>query len=446
MLRDELDRFSENMSQRQRWFCAQLGGREHYAVPRALHAAGVLDRLFTDYWSGAGMRLVSKSLPSKAIRSLSARYHEDVPATLVTSWNARSLLWESRLRLMGRAGGVAGRYLGYCDVGSRFARAVSDQIRKSHQLTEDCVFFGFDTCSLEAMEMLKSLGVACVLDQIDPCRVEIEMVQMEQQNWPEWQNVLLDVPDEFFERHVREWDVADKIVVNSVFSRDALVQQGVQDEKIVVIPLSYETSVGSRSRSAANVENLGTKVPTHFTRQTPLRVLFLGQVMLRKGIQYLVQAAKSLLDYPIVFDIVGPLHIAQTAIDSAPRNMTFHGRTPRSEITRWYRDSHVFALPTLSDGFAITQLEAMANGLPVIATPNCGEVVTDEVDGVLVPPRAPESIAHALLRYMDDPEYLKSHQLAALRKSRQFSLQQIGKAWLNVGEEAQRANQKQANV
>ena len=97
---------------------------------------------------------------------------------------------------------------------------------------------------------------------------------------------------------------------------------------------------------------------------SPLRVLFLGQVILRKGIQYLIAAARRLEAENIRFDVVGPIGISRRAMTTAPSNMTFHGRTGRDQAATWYQRSHLFVLPTLSDGFAITQLEAMTYGLP----------------------------------------------------------------------------------
>ena len=124
-----------------------------------------------------------------------------------------------------------------------------------------------------------------------------------------------------------------------------------------------------------------------FSKSSPLKVLFLGQVILRKGIQYLIAAARLLERENIRFDVVGPIGISREAMATAPGNVTFHGRTGRDQAADCYRRSHLFVLPTLSDGFAITQLEAMAHGLPVITTPCCGEVVSDGVDGFIVPAR-----------------------------------------------------------
>lgn len=157
----------------------------------------------------------------------------------------------------------------------------------------------------------------------------------------------------------------------------------------------------------------------------PLRVLFLGQVILRKGIQYLMAAAKLLEKEDIQFDVVGPIGISQAAMATAPSNLTFHGRAGRDQTAQWYRQSNLFVLPTLSDGFAITQLEAMAYGLPVVTTPCCGDVVTNGKDGFVVPERDPAALAATFQRYLQEPELLSSQSVAALDKSKQFSLDHL---------------------
>lgn len=411
------------MLQRGKWFCAQLGAREHYAIPRALNKTGALGGLLTDFWAGPATKSLAKVASGKVTSSLATRFHQDLPAGVVISWNLRALAWELRLRQMSRSGSSVARYMGYCEIGKRFSIAVLRELAKL-DLSDKNVFFGYDTCSLEVMKGLKSQGVFCILDQIDPCRVEIEMVRAEQQAWPGWQSYELDVPDEFYERHKDEWEIADRVVVNSQFSSDALLSQGLSADKVVVIPLCYEPPKMSKQEKES-MTTFWSGLSVGFTRKKPLRVLFLGQVMLRKGIQYLVQAAEMVRDYPVHFDVVGPLSITDQAVATVPPNMTFHGRATRNELNSWYRRAHIFILPTLSDGFAITQIEAMANGLPVIATPNCGAVVTDGLDGCLVPTRNPKAIADVLNMYLENPECLLRHHFGALEKSKQFSLENL---------------------
>jgi glycosyltransferase involved in cell wall biosynthesis len=82
----------------------------------------------------------------------------------------------------------------------------------------------------------------------------------------------------------------------------------------------------------------------------------------------------------------------------------------------------VFVLPTLSDGFAITQLEAMAHGLPVVTTPNCGRVVTDGVDGFIVPARDSRALADALVRLDSDRSLLREMSRNALQTVKRYDL------------------------
>ena len=122
----------------------------------------------------------------------------------------------------------------------------------------------------------------------------------------------------YFTRRDREWALADRVVVNSEFSRQALLQQSVPDEKLVVIPLCYEAKGFNQKLEIGNWKS-----------DQPLRVLFLGQVILRKGIQYLFAAARQLERENIHFDVVGPVGISREAISSAPANVTF-SRASRS--------------------------------------------------------------------------------------------------------------------
>jgi glycosyltransferase involved in cell wall biosynthesis len=146
---------------------------------------------------------------------------------------------------------------------------------------------------------------------------------------------------------------------------------------------------------------------------------------LRKGIQYLLAAARQLQRENVKFEVVGPVGISREAVASAPPNVSFHGRAGRGQAAEFYRHAHVFVLPTISDGFALTQLEAMAHGLPVIATPCCGEVVTDNLDGYVVPPRDAGSLARALQRYLTEPELLGRQSTAALGTARRFTFQRL---------------------
>ncbi|MEI6352235.1 MAG: glycosyltransferase family 4 protein [Verrucomicrobiota bacterium] len=178
-------------------------------------------------------------------------------------------------------------------------------------------------------------------------------------------------------------------------------------EEVVGRPLSVVSgacapsfSTSSQSQTTDNRQ----QTTLHPHPPLPLRVLWIGNVALGKGIQYLVEAARLLADEPVEFLVGGSHYISAAAVSAAPKSIRWLGQIPRSQTAELYRSCDVFVFPTLSDGFGITQLEAMARGLPVITTPNCGRVVEEGKTGFIVPARDPQALAGAILRFIRDPE------------------------------------------
>jgi len=342
-----------------------------------------------------------------------------IPDGLVHAFPIRSLLWKWRVRRLATKGRSHEAYL---QTDAAFATAVARLKLPPHD-----VFFGYSYASLEMLAAEKKRGVLTVLDQIDPGAVEFHVVAKEMARFPELAGPPPVFPAAYYERNRREWALADRVVVNSEFCREALNKQGVAPEKLVVIPLAFEAEVGDRSLKMEDGKTPNSERSTFKSQPStaPLRVLFLGQVNVRKGIHYLIEAARKLEQENVHFNIVGPIGILSAAVASAPRNMTFHGPVSREGAAEWYRKSDLFVLPTLSDGFAITQLEAMSHGLPVISTPCCGEVVSDGVDGFIVPPRDADTLAKTFLRYLSEPDLLQEQRRVALEKSKQFTLERL---------------------
>ena len=99
----------------------------------------------------------------------------------------------------------------------------------------------------------------------------------------------------------------------------------------------------------------------------------------------------------------------RTALEAAIREFGLHGRVDlvgsRLDVPELLRAMDVFVLPSLAEGISNTILEAMASGLPVVATEVGGnaDLVTREVSGLLVPAAEPGAMAAALLRLARDP-------------------------------------------
>ena len=378
---------------------AHKGAREHFLAARALHRHGRLAALVTDWYSPlppSWARRLNFLGPGLA-RALGA-CAADLPRDRIFALNAFGL----RSRWALRRAEKAGRLLEAIGLNDReFAERAARLPLPPHN-----VFLGYSYASLEMLQAEKAAGRLTLVDQIDPGRTEWDIVREEAERWPDYSDPAGDPPAGYYERAQAEWREADVTLVNSEWTRQAIVKQGADPARLEVLPLAYDSE----------------GCPSPAKKEQALTVLWLGSVILRKGIAYLVEAARRLVNEPVRFLVAGPLGIREEAVRRAPPNIQWRGPVPRSEARNVYRSADVFVLPTLSDGFAITQVEALAHGLPVIATPNCGAVLEDGRTGLLVPPRDPESLAAAVRRFVRDPGLAASMRPACLEAAGRFSV------------------------
>jgi glycosyltransferase involved in cell wall biosynthesis len=133
-----------------------------------------------------------------------------------------------------------------------------------------------------------------------------------------------------------------------------------------------------------------------------IRFLFVGRLESEKGLKYLFHAVKLLQGRTKNFDVllVGDgaqrkrLEILAQSLD-IEEYVQFKGKVNMNSVTDIYRNSDVFVLPSIHEGFGIVNLEAMASGLPIIAT-NVGgvpEIIKDGENGLLVEPKDSKALA-----------------------------------------------------
>ena len=209
-----------------------------------------------------------------------------------------------------------------------------------------------------------------------------------------------------------------------------MISENVSLAKIEILPLAFAAADPQLKDEDRNNKSEDRKFP--LSNSAPLRVLFLGQVSPGKGIYYLIEAARRLHNAPVHFDVVGSVGISSAAVSGAPPNMTFHGPVSRDRAAEWYRQCDVFVLPTLSDGFALTQLEAMAQGVPVIATPNCGRVVAEGQTGFIVPARDPQALADAILKFAGDRHLAAAMAPACRAAVKAYSVEAFGRRLVEI--------------
>jgi glycosyltransferase involved in cell wall biosynthesis len=374
----------------------------------------MLECLLTDAW------VPPSSLLAKIYgrgSSLAERFHHELRDSPVKAFNSSLILFE----ILARARGLS-EWAKILARNRWFQRKVVSFLSSQlSTLNSQRILLSYSYAALEPFRYAKANGWKTVLIQIDPGPEEERIVAEEAACAPElarsWQPALAEYWDSWRE----ECQLADRIVVNSDWSRTGLTKAGVRGENVSVIPLAYETP---EVRSQQSEVRGRRSYPARFTSERPLRVLFLGQVNLRKGVARLLEATRILRDEPVEFWLVGPVEITNACTIADAKRVKWFGPVTRKRATDFYRDADVFILPTLSDGFAITQLEAQASGLPVIASTFCGDVVESDLNGIILEEPTAECIAAAVRDCMADPERL-GKLAAASRVRDEFTIEAL---------------------
>jgi glycosyltransferase involved in cell wall biosynthesis len=108
-------------------------------------------------------------------------------------------------------------------------------------------------------------------------------------------------------------------------------------------------------------------------------------------------------------------------LEEASRYVSILGVKTQAGVREQMERADVLVFPTLSDGFGLVQLEAMASGLPVIATACCGEVVRHGLDGLIVPSSDSSAIVAAIEELRDDPDKYEQLSMAASIRPNDFN-------------------------
>ncbi len=125
-------------------------------------------------------------------------------------------------------------------------------------------------------------------------------------------------------------------------------------------------------------------------------MLFLGLINLRKGVARLLEAARILRDEPVEFWMVGPVEIANAGTITDAGRIKWFGPVTRNQAAGFYRNADLFILPTLSGGFAITSWKRRRMAYTLLHRKNCGKVVENGVNGIILDEPSAACIALAV--------------------------------------------------
>jgi len=214
---------------------------------------------------------------------------------------------------------------------------------------------------------------------------------------------------------LRAYDLADLIVVPSEYVRRTFVESGVPAAKMRTIPFGVDLSM---------FHPVAKKDDT-------FRIICVAQMIARKGIGYLLEAMKMARLKNAELWLIGQLNDEfKPVLDRYSDYFRYMGVFPRGELYKYYSQGSVFVLPSVEEGLALVMGQAMACGLPVIATENSGaeDLFTDGREGFIVPVRSPEAIRDKILLLYEDSARREAMSKAALERVKSYG------GWKSYGE------------
>ncbi len=226
---------------------------------------------------------------------------------------------------------------------------------------------------------------------------------------PSWQN-------RFYRRVERQYLASvDGFVANSEATRDA-VEALVGSDKPAVVA----RPAGNRWQISLSEGGIRARA----NEPGPLRLVFLGNLIPRKGLHTLLAALARMPAGAVTLDVIGSAAIDPTysaRMQALARDLqveagvVFRGQLTDAQVAGHLTRSHVLVVPSSHEGFGIVYLEGMGFGLPAIATTagGAGEIVRDGKNGFLVTPGDAEALATCLTRLHADRSLLATMAVAA---------------------------------
>jgi len=233
----------------------------------------------------------------------------------------------------------------------------------------------------------KNNGALVVLDMVSAHpKFYIDTLKEEAKRF----NIPIEIEDEYYlEKMQEEFQLAEFILVPSTFVYKTMIKEGIEAKKMRIIP--YGVDIGQFSRKSK--------------KDSKFRLIFIGGLTIRKGIQYLLKAYKELNLRNSELLLIG-----KTVPHIRPILKEYAGCfkhipvVPHPFLNEYYSNSSVFILPSIVEGSALVIYEAMACGLPVIITENCGAIARDGKDGFVIPIRDVEALKEKILFFYKNGE------------------------------------------
>lgn len=291
----------------------------------------------------------------------------------------------------------------------------------SRRLSRSDIFHGWNHHCLFSLRRAKELGAITVVERASSHILkQNELLQGEYQRWGIKKK---PIHSWVIKKCLAEFEEADYITVPSQFVYDSMVEKGVPEKKLIPIPFGVVPEKFSNQQSAINHQQF--------------IALFVGEVGLRKGVPYLLQAWSELNLKDAELWLAGAISrdIKRTVLSKYRHREDIKFLGFRKDVPEMMARADVFVFPSIEEGSALVTYEAMAAGLPVVTTANSGSVVRDGQEGFVLPIRDVEELKEKIKLLYNDEELRKKMGESARTRSQNFT-------WHRYGEDLVKAYEK----
>jgi glycosyltransferase involved in cell wall biosynthesis len=390
------------------------GNRDGYQVPFALQEAGALSHLLTDFYSPDWLvRLARRfrSLPCR--RRIEARSHSSVPSASSQTCLLVKALYSLLLQLRGIPANERDRYLD----------SLLSRVALNHALghpAEPLLCYSYYWESIANGLSSGRLAQPIYFFQVHPCASQIQSVVQADRAitglsyLPEPEEVFPPFLEKRFIQCLRN---SAGVITASSFTLRGLAERGVDPAAMRVVPYGAFDDGAQSSLPKAPLSD------SRWLSQWPLRLLWVGQLAYRKAAHHLFAALRSFSCAQVQLTLVTRSDMPHELVALCPDNVQVISNVTDSMKAELYRSHHLFVLPSLVEGFGLVYLEALAAGLPILASSNSGapDVISHGVQGFIVQAGVADAIRDVIDACLSDPSLLPRMSSSAFSLSRSLT-------------------------
>lgn len=275
------------------------------------------------------------------------------------------------------------------------------------------VLHAYEDGSYYSFKRAKELGIQCSYElPIAHWATVRRLLAEEAERYPQWEPTLESTrePEEKLFRKEEELSMADRITCPSQFVLDSIPSEIKQEIPCQISPFG---SPKSDPPSKEMITNSGNR----------LKLLFVGSMSQRKGLADLFEAMHILKKEPLSLSILGQPSMPMEFYRKQYSEFEYFPPSSNEKVREIMKMHDALVLPSIIEGRALVQQEALSCGLPIIVTRNAGgeDLVEEGLTGHLVPIRSPEKLARCILKNLEEINSLKEKKVECVRKAEQYS-------------------------